>query len=80
VVLAKTELGYKGTISDAVGVMDKDTPLSQIKLDGDKLTFQFPLTDGAIVAASLKIEGDKMAGAWTHQEGSTGLLAFERKK
>jgi hypothetical protein len=79
-VLAKTETGYKGTISDATGIMDKDTPLSQIKLDGAKLTLQFPLADGAVVALSLKVEGDKMSGEWTHEQGSMGSLAFERKK
>ena len=49
-------------------------------VDGDKLTFQFPLADGNLIVVALKVEGDKMTGSWTHQEGDTGALSFERKK
>jgi hypothetical protein len=78
--LTKTETGYAGTSSDNMGMLNKDTPLAQIKLDGDKLSFQFPLADGNLITVSLKVEGDKMTGNWTHQEGDTGALSFERKK
>ena len=53
-VLTKTEKGYAGTTSDSVGLLAKDTPLSDIKLEGDKLTFKFPLADGAMISATLK--------------------------
>ena len=40
----------------------------------------FPLADGNLIVVALKVEGDKMTGSWTHQEGDTGALSFERKK
>lgn len=79
-VLTKTETGFTGLCSDAMGMLNKDTPLAQIKLDGDKLTFQFPLADGNLIVVNVKVEGDKMTGSWTHQEGDTGAMSFERKK
>ncbi|MCX6559232.1 MAG: hypothetical protein NTZ26_01835 [Candidatus Aminicenantes bacterium] len=79
-VLTKTEKGYTGITSDSVGLLAKDTPLSDIKLEGDKLTFKFPLADGAMISATLKVEGDKMTGGWGHEAGDVGSLAFERKK
>lgn len=78
--LTKTETGLTGLCSDSMGMLNKDTPLSQIKLDGDKLTFRFPLADGNLIVAALKVEGDKMTGSWTHEEGDSGALTFERKK
>lgn len=80
VVISKTETGYAGTINESSGMIASDTILSDIKLDGDKLTFNFPLADGAIIDNQLKIEGDKITGTWTHPEGSSGALSFERKK
>ncbi len=67
-VLTKTKAGYMGLCSDSMGMLNKDTPLAQIKLDGDKLTFKFPLADGNLIMVNAKVEGDKMTGSWTHQE------------
>lgn len=78
--LTKTETGFTGVCSDSMGMLNKDTPLTEIKLAGDKLAFQFLLADGALIVVDLKLEGDKMTGSWTHQEGDSGALSFERKK
>ncbi len=79
-VLKKTETGYAGTLNDDMGVLAKDTPLTKIKLEGDKLTFAFPIADGGTVEADLKVEGKKLTGLWIHEAGGSGALAFEPKK
>jgi hypothetical protein len=78
--LVKTETGYTGIISDEAGTIVKDTPISKIKLDGDKLTFQFPLAEGGMIEAALKVETDKMTGEWVLDQSNSGSLSFERKK
>ncbi|MDD8026225.1 MAG: hypothetical protein PHI34_06915 [Acidobacteriota bacterium] len=78
--LVKTETGYTGIISDEAGTIVKDTPISKIKLDGDKLTLQFPLAEGGMIEATLKVETDKMTGEWVLDQGNSGSLSFERKK
>lgn len=80
VVISKTETGYAGIINEPSGMIAADTVLSDIKLDGDKLTFNFPLADGAKIDCLLKVEGATSTGTWTHPEGSSGSLSFERKK
>jgi hypothetical protein len=80
-VVSKTETGYTGVIiSDSMGLITPNTAVADIKLAGNELTFNFPLADGAKIDNLLKIEGDKMTGTWTHPEGDSGPLSFERKK
>ncbi len=79
-VLVKTEAGWSGTVNDSIGIIAKDTPLADIKVDGDKITFTFPIVDGNIIDNRLTIAGDRMTGEWVHPEGDSGTLEFERKK
>lgn len=79
-VLTKSETGYAGIWSDDMGILAKDTPLQNIKLEGDLLAFVSPLATGEMVTIALKVETGKMAGTWTHEGGDTGALTFERKK
>jgi hypothetical protein len=79
-VLEKNETGWKGTLTDSMGQIAKETPLSDIVFDGNTVTFHFPLVDGTMIIAKLTIAGDKMTGAWEHPEGDMGTLEFERKK
>lgn len=80
-VFVKSGEGLGGHISDALGVVAKETVLSEVKLGTDKtVTFQFPLVDGAVIFCSLAIDQDKMNGTWQHPSGSTGALDFVRKK
>jgi hypothetical protein len=78
--LQKTETGYTGRIADSLAIIAPDTEIKDVKIDGAKLTFNFPLADGAIVVCELKIDGDKMTGQWVHPEGDTGAIEFARKK
>jgi len=80
-VVTKTETGYAGVIiNDSMGMIAPNTAVADIKFAGDKLTFNFPLADGAKIDSLLKVEGEKMTGIWAHPEGNTGSLTFERKK
>jgi len=79
-VFKKTPDGYVGVFSDSLGQLAKDTELKDIKLEGSQVTFNFPIIDGTILQGTLKIDGDKMTGAWTHPEGNSATWTFERKK
>jgi len=80
-VFAKAEGGLTGNITDTLGVIEKETKLSEIKLGTNKtVTFQFPLVDGMIIFCSLGIEREKMTGTWQNPGGNTGKLEFVRKK
>jgi hypothetical protein len=79
-VFEKIETGWKGTFTDSMGQLAKETPLSDIVVDGNTVTFRFPLVDGTMIISKLTLAGDKMTGAWEHPEGNMGTLEFERKK
>ena len=80
-VIVKAESGFAGTISDSVGMVKKETRVSEIKLGpGQTVTFQFPLADGAIIYCKLAVEQDKMTGTGQHPSGNSGALEFVRKK
>lgn len=79
-VLKKGEKGYTGTVVDTLGLIAKDTEITDVTLEGNEISFRFPLTDGAMISVKMTVDGDKMAGAWIHPEGSTGALALEKKK
>jgi hypothetical protein len=79
-VLVKTETGYAGTASDTLGYLAQNTELKDVKLEGAELSFNFFLVDGQPVVIRLKVEGDKMTGAWTTSDGGTGAMVFEKKK
>ncbi len=79
-VLKKTPTGYTGTFSDSLGMVNKDTEITAVKLEGVDLTFGFALADGTPMNARLKVDGDKLAGTWEHPESGGGAMTFERKK
>jgi len=79
-IIKKTDSGLAGTIVDTMGLIAPETPLAGIKINGNVMTFQFPLVDGATVTNTVKMEGEKLTGSWEHPEGSTGAFVFERKK
>lgn len=79
-VLKKAENGYTGTIADSLAVITPGTELREVSFTDGTLSYSFSLTDGAIVTIKLKVDDAKMTGEWTHQEGQTGTIVFERKK
>ena len=79
-VIKKTATGFAGTFSDTLGQLNKDSEITAVKLEGDELSFNFPLADGTLMTAKVKVDGDQMTGTWGHPEGSVGSMTFERKK
>jgi hypothetical protein len=79
-VLKKTPTGFTGTFSDTLAQVDKDAAITEVKLEGDDLSFNFFLADGTAMIAKLKVDGDKLTGTWGHPQGDVGTMTFERKK
>jgi hypothetical protein len=79
-VLKKAEKSYGGTISDNQGVLKADTEIRDVMMDGEKLSFVFPLADGTLFLMKLVVAGDNMTGQWEHPVGSTGAIEFVKKK
>jgi hypothetical protein len=79
-VLNKTEKGYNGTISDNQAVMNSNTEIKDVSIDGEKLSFVFPLSDGSLIITKLVVADDKMTGHWEHPEGTTGTIELVKKK
>jgi hypothetical protein len=80
VVLEKAEAGYKGKVSDALGVLAPDTPLTEAVFDGKQLKLVFPTAEGVVITILMKPEGEKFVGMWTDEEGESGKVEIARKK
>jgi hypothetical protein len=79
-VLKKAEKSYSGTITDNQAVINPNTEIKDVAIDGEKLSFIFSLADGNLITIKLTVAGDKMTGHWEHPEGSTGTIELIRKK
>jgi len=79
-ILKKAEDGYAGTVSDSASLIAPDTPVRDLKVEGDSLTCWFNLADGSTVSMQLKVSGETMTGGWQHSDGGTGAISLERKK
>lgn len=79
-VVKKTDAGYSAAISDSALIIAQDTEARDLKVDGDTMSFWFPLASGETVSTQLTIAGDTLSGGWQHESGQTGSLRFERKK
>jgi hypothetical protein len=79
-VLKQAGEGYAGTIEDSLGHIAAGTALRDLKLEKNVVTCSFPVTDGNTVSVKLTVDGEKMSGEWTHTQGATGTIAFEKQK
>jgi len=79
-IVKKVEAGYAATISDSAAVIADNTAARDLKVNGETISFWFPLASGETVSVQLTITGDALSGAWTHESGQTGSLTFERQK
>ena len=61
-VLEKSNGESKGTVSDDMGYIAERTVVEDLKIDGNKLSCHFGLTDGSVVYLTLEAEGDTMTG------------------
>lgn len=80
VVLEKTDTGYKGKVSDALGMLVPETPLTEASYDGKLMKLVFPTVDGDIIVILLKPEGEKLLGQWSNADGESGKVEIARKK
>ncbi len=78
-VLKKGLGGYNGTIADALGLIAKGTAITEVKLNGDVLTFGVPVGDG-VHRVRMQFKGDKATAEWTLPGADPGTLLFERQK
>jgi RNase P/RNase MRP subunit p29 len=79
-VIVKTSTGFEGTVQDTMGIIAPETKITNAKVDGAAMTFNFALSDGTTLVGILKIDGDKISGQWDHPEGDSAPWTFARKK
>jgi len=77
-VLNKEKDSYIGTVVDSLEIIAPDTPIQNVVVEGDVITFMFPLVDSAMLSCNLTLKADKMDGYWTHPSGSRGNIIFEK--
>jgi hypothetical protein len=72
---------YGGIISDTAGLVAEQA-IRNVTLEAGVLTFDISVNDGSAtfpVHISLKIEGDKMTGIWSTEEGESAEITLARK-
>jgi len=86
-VLTKTETGYTGILNDSLGFVAKDTPITEVKVEGVNLGFSFVLIfetgEPADQRAELTLDGGKLIGRLEFSAKGAGAgVPFElvRKK
>lgn len=81
-VLKKAEKLYAGTINDSLGMIDKDSAITEVTLTGQAFGFSFKAMGGSLeFAMKLTVNGDKMTGTLTDLAGGEGApFEFVRKK
>lgn len=79
-VLKKEKESYTGTVVDTLEIIAPDTPIQKAEVEGNVITFMFPLVDGAMLSCNLTLEGEKMNSYWSHPAGARGIIVFEKKK
>lgn len=81
IVLKNEKDSYTGSVaSDTLEIIVPDTPIQNIEVDGNTVTFMFPLIDGAMLSCNFTLDNDKLDGYWTHPSGSKGVFVLEKEK
>jgi hypothetical protein len=80
-VLKKEKDFYTGkVVADSLKIVAPDTPIQNAEIEGDVITFTFPLVDRTMLTCLLTFEGEKMKGYWSHSAGARGIIVFEKKE
>jgi len=81
-VLKKAGQSYAGTINDSLGLIDKDSPIAEVKLVGNEFSFSLKAMGGALeLAGNFTVNGDKMSGKLADKtNGNDTPFEFARKK
>jgi len=79
--LKRDASAYGGIISDTAGLVAEQA-IRNVTFEAAVLAFDISVNDGSAtfpVHISLKIEGDKMTGTWSTEEGESAEITLARK-
>jgi hypothetical protein len=82
VVFKKSGTNFTGIISDSQGIIEKNTTITNLKIDGSAVSFSFPAMGGEQeFELKLTASGDKMAGRLIFKaKGGGPEIEFVRQK
>ena len=81
IVLKNEKDSYTGSVVvDTLKIIVPDTTIQNIEVEGNTVTFTFPLIDGAMLSCDFTLEDEKLDGYWTHPSGSKGVFVLEKKQ
>jgi hypothetical protein len=78
-ILEKTADGYKGKISDSLGMVTEAAIYSFVLRD-NKVTLNFAINDGTEIAVELTLTEGQLVGAWSDPGGESGSLELSKQK
>jgi hypothetical protein len=78
-ILEKTADGYKGKISDSLGLVTEAAIYSFVFKD-NKVTLSFAINDGTEIAVELTLTEGKLVGTWSDPGGESGSLELSKQK
>jgi len=81
-VLKRADKTYTGTIDDSLALIEKNTTISEVKLDGDELSFSFKAVGGSMdFMMKLSVNGGKTSAQLANKAiGEWGdFESFSRK-
>jgi hypothetical protein len=62
-VLKKADKTYTGTIEDSLGLIEKNSAITEVKLEGNEVSFSFKAMGGSMdFLMKLSSEGDNISG------------------
>jgi len=71
---------YSATLADTLGYVVPGTEFKEIKVQGNEMTFQFPIVDGNFITGKLVLKDETLVGSWANAEGLSAEMKFEKKK
>jgi hypothetical protein len=80
-VLKRDAGAYGGIVSDTAGMVAEQA-IRNVTFEAGVLTFDISVDDGSAtfpVHIAVKIDGDKMTGAWSTEEGESAEITLARK-
>jgi hypothetical protein len=84
-VLTKSGAGFTGILNDSMGLLKKDTPITEVKADDKTISFSFVVIyetgESQSLGMNLTLNGDKLAGTLEYGSKPGGQnFEFVRKK
>jgi len=79
VILDKAPDGYKGKISDSLGLVT-EAEIYNYAFNEGKIAFEFAINDGTEIMIELTLTEGKLVGTWSDPSGSSGSLELSKQK